>query len=62
MTGQDICAMCSKPTPADHGLLCKRHRAEDDKITALRPANSPGVAHVFSDECRCGDCREGGVP
>jgi len=50
MTGHDICAMCSTPTAADHGLLCPYHRAEDDKIAALRPANRPGVAHVFSVE------------
>jgi len=36
------CPMC-----ADLGGRCNNH---PDKIAALRPANRPGVAHVFSDE------------
>jgi len=35
-TGQNLCAMCEKhPAPADRGLLCPVHRAEDDRINEM---------------------------
>ena len=35
-TGQNLCAMCEKhPAPADHGLLCAKHRAEDDALNEM---------------------------
>ena len=48
--GKNVCAMSEtcEGKPADHGLMCAECRADD--LAALRPANSPGVAHVFSDE------------
>lgn len=32
MTPENLCAMCEDPTPADRGLLCASHRAEDNAI------------------------------
>lgn len=34
---QNLCAMCDEPTPADRGLMCPKHRAEDQGITDPTP-------------------------
>lgn len=43
-TRTNVCAMsdCCKSLPADHGLMCAYHRAQDDRIMAIF-APSPTV-------------------
>lgn len=52
----NTCAMCSKPTPADYGLLCEYHRRQDDKIKAMVAAQ-PVQQAKMGDECGCVVCR-----
>lgn len=34
--GENLCAMCERhPAEADHGMLCAKHRAEDDQINEM---------------------------
>ncbi len=57
-TRTNVCAMsdCCKSLPADHGLMCAYHRAQDDRIMAIF-APSPTVQASMGDECGCTSCR-----
>lgn len=54
------CGECGKDGEFDSGICAECNITHGYDVRALRPTNSPGVAHVFSDECRCGDCGKGG--